>query len=61
VYSGLVVLKVDLVVDPKAQVGTSGEVRLLVTYQACDDERCLAPAEGVAVVDLTVGGREQGD
>ena len=58
VYSGVVVLKADLAVDPAAHPGTSGEVRLLVRYQACDEERCLAPEETVAVVGLRIGARE---
>ena len=61
VYSGVVVLKAEMAVDPAARPGTSGDVRLLVRYQACDDQRCLAPEETQVVVGLRVGGGGQGE
>ena len=40
----------------KAEAGQRGDVRLIVQYQACDDDGiCLMPAEWVGAVTLSVG------
>ena len=44
VYRGQVTLWADLSL-PERAAGTAGDVRLLVQYQACEDARCLPPAE----------------
>ena len=44
VYEEQVVLRADLSLPPVA-AGTAGYVRFLVQYQACDETRCLPPAE----------------
>ena len=41
-------------VDAGAAAGASGELRLLLQYQACDDSRCLPPAEISRTLPLTV-------
>ena len=41
-------------VDAGAAAGASGELRLLLQYQACDDSRCLPPAEVSRTLPLTV-------
>ena len=44
VYEDQVALEADLSL-PLAAAGTAGYVRFLVQYQACDEIRCLPPAE----------------
>ena len=44
VYENEVELSADLSLPPTA-AGTAGYLRFLVQYQACDDTRCLPPAE----------------
>ena len=44
VYEGEVALWADMLL-PEQAAGTSGDLRLLVQYQACDEARCLPPAE----------------
>ena len=44
VYEDQVALWADLSL-PKSAAGTVGDVRFLVQYQACDETRCLPPAE----------------
>ena len=41
-------------IDAGAAAGASGELRLLLQYQACDDSRCLPPAEISRTLPLTV-------
>ena len=41
-------------VEAGAAAGASGELRLLLQYQACDDSRCLPPAEISRTLPLTV-------
>ena len=53
VYEGEVMLWADLLLPEKA-AGTAGDLRLLVQYQACDDSRCLPPAELSRSVRLVV-------
>ncbi|HIG53268.1 MAG TPA: DUF255 domain-containing protein [Candidatus Latescibacteria bacterium] len=53
VYEGEVTLWADLLLPEKA-AGTAGDLRLLVQYQACDDARCLPPAELSRSVRLVV-------
>jgi uncharacterized protein YyaL (SSP411 family) len=45
VYEGQVALRARLQMARAAAVGKEGELRLLVQYQACDQARCLPPAE----------------
>ncbi len=42
-------------VEAGAATGAAGELRLLLQYQACDDSRCLPPAEISRTLPLTVG------
>ena len=44
VYEDQVALWADLSL-PTAAAGTAGYLRFLVQYQACDEIRCLPPAE----------------
>ena len=53
VYEGEVTLWADLLLPEKA-AGMAGDLRLLVQYQACDDARCLPPAELSRSVRLVV-------
>lgn len=53
VYEGEVVLWADLLLPEKA-AGTSGDMRLLVQYQACDEARCLSPTELIRRVRLEI-------
>jgi uncharacterized protein YyaL (SSP411 family) len=53
VYEGEVTLWADLLLPEKA-AGMAGDLRLLVQYQACDDARCLPPAELSRSVHLVV-------
>ena len=53
VYQGQVTLWADLSLPNKA-AGTAGDLRLLVQYQACDEARCLPPAELSRSVRLEV-------
>ncbi len=53
VYEGEVVLWADLLLPEKA-AGTSGDMRLLVQYQACDEARCLPPTELIRRVRLEI-------
>ena len=60
VYKDQVVLRADLRMKEEAVGGQKGELRLLVQYQACDEMRCLPPAEldRVIVVEVAAeGGR----
>ena len=53
VYQGQVAFWADVSPDEKA-AGAEGDLRLLVQYQACDEARCLPPAELSQSVRLTV-------
>ena len=53
VYEEQVALWADLSL-PKSSAGTVGDVRFLVQYQACDETRCLPPAELSQSVQVAV-------
>ena len=53
VYEDQVALWADLSL-PKSSAGTAGYVRFLVQYQACDETRCLPPAELSQSVQVAV-------
>ena len=53
VYQGEVTLWADMLL-PEQAAGTAGDLRLLVQYQACDEARCLPPAELIRSVRLEV-------
>ena len=54
VYLDRVTLRADVQVQPQTPPGQQGQLRLLVQYQACDDTRCLPPAEVIETVQLKV-------
>ena len=55
VYGGGVELRADIMVEPEAVPGQEGLLRLLLQYQACDETRCLPPAEIIEEVNLKIG------
>lgn len=56
VYAGSVRVTSRMKLSSKAEAGQRGDVRLIVQYQACDDDGiCLMPAEWVGAVTLSVG------
>ena len=55
VYDGSVELRAEVVVEPEAVPGQEGLMRLLVQYQACDETRCLPPADMIEEVSLRIG------
>ena len=55
VYDGQVTLTAELAVADRATAGQNGVVRFLVAYQACDDSRCLPPAEITTEMTVRVG------
>ena len=55
VYDGQVTLTAELAVADRATAGQNGVVRFLVTFQACDDSRCLPPAEITTEMTVRVG------
>ncbi|NKB66037.1 MAG: DUF255 domain-containing protein [Candidatus Latescibacteria bacterium] len=55
VYQNDVALTARVRLEEGARLGQQSQVRLLVQYQACDDSRCLPPAEWSGAVDLQVG------
>ena len=55
VYEGRVTVRAEARLSPGLPAGTTGEMRLLVQYQACDDQRCLPPDELASVVPIEVG------
>jgi len=54
VYDGAMTIAANLEVGAQAQVGREGVVRFLVGYQACDDSRCLPPAELVEEITVRI-------
>ena len=54
VYQGQVTLRADLRLKPGARIGEEGDLRLRVKYQACDERRCLSPAERTGRVRLKI-------
>ena len=54
VYQNQVVLRAELRMKQDAVSGQKGELRLLVQYQACDEVRCLPPADWDRIVKLEV-------
>lgn len=54
VYEGQVALRAELRLATEARVGKVGDLRVLVGYQACDETRCLPPAELVYEVRMEV-------
>ena len=57
VYQGEVTLRAELRLLLEAEGGQEGDLRLLVEYQACDEARCLQPAELFQSARLRVGDR----
>jgi len=53
--------KGDVRLKPEVAAGQEGDLRLLVRYQACDDARCLPPAELVRTVPLKVVSAQDAD
>ena len=60
VYKDQVVLRADLRMKEEAVSGQKGELRLLLRYQACDEMRCLPPAELDRVIVLEVASAGDG-
>ena len=54
VYLDGATLRADVQLQPQTPPGQQGQLRLLVQYQACDDTRCLPPAEVLETVELKV-------
>jgi uncharacterized protein YyaL (SSP411 family) len=54
VYQGRLTLEADWYLDTAASPGQGGDLRLLVQYQACDDRRCLPPAEWLGSLPIEV-------
>ncbi|MBI2503500.1 MAG: thioredoxin domain-containing protein [Candidatus Latescibacteria bacterium] len=57
VYSGEVVILATLRLNAGAAPGSKGWLRLQLRYQACDDRRCLAPAQVELPLEVEVAGR----
>ena len=55
VYQGEVSLEARLQLQSTAQAAAAGVIRVLIQYQACDETRCLPPAELRKVVPISVG------
>ena len=53
IHEGRLEVRVPLHVRADAPPG-SGKIRIGIRYQACDDRRCLAPAEIAAEAELTI-------
>ncbi len=54
VYQDRVTLRAGVRLKPEAAMGQQGRLNLLLQYQACDDTRCLPPAEVLETIDLEV-------
>jgi hypothetical protein len=55
VYGGQVTVRADLRLRAEAASGQSGDLNLLIRYQACDENRCLQPIEWMHSVPLQIG------
>ncbi len=55
VYHGEVSLEARLQLQSNATAGAAGAIRVLIQYQACDDTRCLPPAELHKASQISVG------
>lgn len=58
VYQGEVTIRGILRLKPEVRPGQSGILRATLTYQACDDQRCLLPVETALSVPITCGTKE---
>ena len=54
VYEGRVELGARLQIHSSARSASTGDLRILIQYQACDDTKCLPPTELQERVSLTV-------
>ena len=61
VYQGEVSLGARLQLQPDAPTGARGAIRVLIQYQACDDTRCLPPAELQKALQISVGNKTPTD
>ena len=54
VYGGQVTVRADLRLRPEAASDQSGDLNLLIRYQACNENRCLQPVEWMHSVRLQI-------